>query len=92
MQARKVLAALGVAGAVAGGLALATPAANADVGPGNNWFTGSMGNCAYGSGGGWGGGGFCDGPIDEYGNQYHCETVYVLGFGGTNCFWRHVGP
>jgi hypothetical protein len=26
------------------------------------------------------------------GSYMHCETVYVLGFGGTNCFWRHVGP
>jgi len=47
--------------------------------------------CASGNGG-WGGGGYCDGPVDEFGTQYHCETVYVLGFGGTNCFWRHVGP
>lgn len=48
------------------------------------------GNC--GSGGGFGsGGGYCDSAVDEFGNQYHCESVYVLGIGGTNCFWRHVG-
>lgn len=32
------------------------------------------------------GGGFCDGMAAEDGTWMHCETVYVLGFGGTNCF------
>lgn len=36
---------------------------------------------AFGSGGG-----FCDGPTGPDGTWLHCETVYVLGFGGTNCF------
>jgi hypothetical protein len=36
---------------------------------------------AFGSGGG-----FCDGPQAPDGTWMHCETVYVLGFGGTNCF------
>ncbi len=36
---------------------------------------------AFGSGGG-----FCDGPIGPDGTWLHCETVYVLGFGGTNCY------
>ena len=36
---------------------------------------------AFGSGGG-----FCDGPPAADGTWLHCESVYVLGFGGTNCF------
>ena len=36
---------------------------------------------AFGSGGG-----FCDGPPAPDGTWLHCESVYVLGFGGTNCF------
>ena len=76
---RAVLASIAV-GAGIGAAALAAPTAQAD-----------MGNCGYGGGFG-SGGGYCDGPVDQFGNQYHCETVYVLGFGGTNCFWRHVGP
>lgn len=32
------------------------------------------------------GGGFCDYPPAADGTWLHCETVYVLGFGGTNCF------
>lgn len=36
---------------------------------------------AFGSGGG-----FCDGPVGPDGTWLHCETVLVLGFGGTNCF------
>lgn len=43
------------------------------------------GQCAYGNGG-FGGGGFCDGPAAADGTWMHCETVYVLGIGGTNCF------
>jgi len=43
------------------------------------------GQCAYGNGG-FGGGGFCDYAPNPDGTWMHCETVYVLGFGGTNCF------
>ncbi|AYD82049.1 membrane protein [Mycobacterium phage Saguaro] len=32
------------------------------------------------------GGGFCDGPPAADGTWMHCEHVYVLGFGGYNCF------
>ena len=32
------------------------------------------------------GGGFCDGIPAPDGTWLHCESVYVLGFGGTNCF------
>lgn len=32
------------------------------------------------------GGGFCDYPPAPDGTWIHCESVYVLGFGGTNCF------
>jgi hypothetical protein len=80
---------------VSGGLALSALAmpsiASADIyGPG--------GLSGYGCGGGGGsggafgsGGGYCDSPVDEFGNQFHCESVYVMGIGGQNCFWRHVG-
>ena len=41
-------------------------------------------NC--GSGGAFGsGGGYCDTYLPN-GDIYHCESVYVLGFGGQNCF------
>ena len=43
------------------------------------------GQCGQGFGFG-SGGGFCDYPPRPDGTWYHCETVYVLGFGGTNCF------
>lgn len=45
----------------------------------------SPGQCGQGFGFG-SGGGFCDYPARPDGTWYHCETVYVLGFGGTNCF------
>lgn len=33
------------------------------------------------------GGGRCDNPSDAAdGSFMRCETVYVLGFGGTNCY------
>lgn len=38
------------------------------------------------------GGGFCDGPPAPDGTWYHCESVYVLGFGGQNCFWVRPVP
>lgn len=43
------------------------------------------GQCGQGYAAG-SGGGFCDGPAAADGTWLHCETVYVLGFGGTNCF------
>lgn len=43
------------------------------------------GQCASGSAG-FGGGGFCDSYPYADGTWDHCEQVYVLGFGGTNCF------
>lgn len=44
----------------------------------------AMANC--GSGGAFGsGGGYCDTFLPN-GDKYHCESVYVLGFGGQNCF------
>ena len=51
----------------------------------------SPGQCAEGYGFG-SGGGFCDGPMQANGMWYHCETVYVLGFGGTNCFYVRPVP
>ena len=56
---------------VAGAIALATPA--------------SAVGCASG-GSPWGGGGFCDTDYRPDGSYMHCERVYVLGFGGENCF------
>jgi hypothetical protein len=38
------------------------------------------------------GGGFCDGPMLPDGTWFHCESVYVLGFGGTNCFYVRPVP
>nr|WP_081288693.1 hypothetical protein [Mycolicibacterium conceptionense] len=38
------------------------------------------------------GGGFCDYPPRPDGTWYHCESVYVLGFGGTNCFYVRPVP
>ena len=72
MKTRRVLAALGIAGAVAGGVALATPA--------------QATGCASGYGGGFGGGGYCDFNYGADGSYTHCESVYVLGFGGQNCY------
>lgn len=66
-----------VAGLVAAGVAFATPAsAQPCVGPNGN-FAGN-------------GGGRCDYPPDPDGSFVRCDTVYVLGFGGTNCY--RVGP
>ena len=40
-----------------------------------------------GSGGSpWGGGGFCDTDYRPDGSYMHCESVYVMGYGGENCF------
>ena len=34
----------------------------------------------------WGGGGYCDTDYRADGSYMHCEEVYVMGFGGTNCY------
>lgn len=53
---------------------LGTPAAKA-----------APGQCSYG--GSWGnGGGFCDYSPNSDGTFMHCESVYVMGWGGQNCF------
>ena len=70
MKTRKVLAALGIAGAITGGLALAAPA--------------QATGCSSGYGG-WGGGGFCDTDYWRDGSYMHCVNVTVLGFGGGTC-------
>lgn len=41
--------------------------------------------CASGSGGGWGGGGYCDFDYWPDGSYMHCARVYVMGFGGESC-------
>lgn len=71
---KKFVAAAGVAAAMGAGLAFAAPAQAAP------------GDCVPGVYTPWGGGGFCDGPPFPDGTWMHCETVFVLGFGGTNCF------
>jgi hypothetical protein len=37
------------------------------------------------------GGGRCDSPPGPDGMFTRCDTVYVLGFGGTNCYQVPVG-
>ena len=49
------------------------------------------GQCGYGGAFG-SGGGFCDSPPGPDGTWYHCESVYVMGFGGTNCFYVRPVP
>jgi hypothetical protein len=49
------------------------------------------GQCGYGNAG-YGGGGFCDGAPWPDGSFYHCEAVYVLGFGGQNCYQACLDP
>ena len=61
-------------GAAVGSMLLASPEADALPGQCGQGF-------AFGSGGG-----FCDAPASPDGTWMHCETVYVMGFGGTNCF------
>ncbi len=51
----------------------------------------SPGQCMSGSGG-FGGGGFCDSAPQSDGSFYHCESVYVFGIGGRNCFWVRPVP
>ena len=65
MKTRKsLLAALGIAGAITGGLALATPA--------------QATGCSSGYGG-WGGGGFCDTDYWRDGSYMHCVNVDRAG-------------
>ncbi|MUM15467.1 hypothetical protein FZI91_17890 [Mycobacterium sp. CBMA271] len=69
---RKLLATLGIAVALtAGGVALAGPAAAAPCGKVVVW-----GN----------GGGVCESDFGSDGSFTRCDTVYVLGIGGTNCY------
>lgn len=71
----KGLVVLGVSGLLASGIASAAPA-NA----------GCQGGFSP-----WGGGQICDGPIGPDGNFQRCETVFVLGFGGSlPCFTVNV--
>lgn len=46
---------------------------------------------ANGGGGAFGSGGSVSESCLPDGSKYHCETVMVLGFGGTNCFVIPVG-
>lgn len=87
MKTRKVLAALGVAGAVAGGVALAAPA---DAYPG--FYLPGPGACNYPGISGGGafmgfGGSFCDYPPVMVGSHYHCEWISAM-FQGGGCSWR----
>lgn len=75
---RKVqrLASLALLGAIGAAASVIITAPHAESSPGQ---------CGQGYVGG-NGGGFCDGQPAADGTWLHCETVYVLGFGGTNCF------
>lgn len=73
LSARKFLG-LMAGGAVMSAVALGM-ASPASAGPG----------CSSG-GSPWGGGGFCDIDYGADGSYLHCERVYVLGFGGENCY------
>ena len=79
MKNNTVLASLAAVAAV-GSMLLASPEAEAMPGQCGQGF-------AFGSGGG-----FCDYPPRPDGTWYHCETVYVLGLGGTNCFYVRPVP
>lgn len=48
-------------------------------------------NVVNGSGGALGNGGGVQESCLPDGSKYHCESVYVLGFGGQNCFVIPVG-
>jgi len=64
------------------GLSAVAAAAAIGLAPGAGAVPGQCGSAiVFGSGGG-----FCDLPPDPDGTWIHCESVYVLGFGGTNCF------
>lgn len=72
---RAYLAVFGIAGTIVGAAVVSTspPAA-------------ACSNVVNGGGGGLGNGGSVQESCLPNGDKYHCETVYVLGFGGTNCF------
>jgi hypothetical protein len=71
----KTLIALAVGAMAASGIALAAPA---NAGCQSGWTP-------------WGGGQICDGPINVDGNFQRCQTVGVLGFGGSvPCFTVNV--
>ena len=76
---RRLVSAVTITGAlVAGGIGLAAPA-SAD-GPCGGAIV--LGN----------GGGRCDYDHDADGSFMRCDTVYVLGFGGTNCYRVYPPP
>ncbi|MEO3759415.1 hypothetical protein ABGB19_14145 [Mycobacterium sp. B14F4] len=71
----KTLVALAVGALAAGSIALAAPA---NAGCQSGWTP-------------WGGGEICDGPVDANGNFERCQTVGVLGFGGSvPCYIANV--
>ena len=82
-MSKKIIAALAASAAVGGGLSvlplIAAPAAFACA------------NVVNGSGGALGNGGGVSESCLPNGDKYHCESVYVLGFGGQNCFVLPVG-
>lgn len=72
---KKIIGSVLVGAGVAAGVALTqAPSASA------------CSNVVNGSGGALGNGGGVQESCLPNGDKYHCETVYVLGFGGTNCF------
>ena len=66
---------VGASVAALGGAPVASPCANVVNGSG-----GALGN----------GGGVQESCLPD-GSKYHCESAYVLGFGGQNCFVIPVG-
>ena len=76
---RKLISAVAIAGALAaGGIGLAGPA-SADAPCGGAVVLGN-------------GGGRCDYDQGMDGSFMRCDTVYVLGFGGTNCYRVYPPP
>lgn len=76
---KKVIAALVVALAASGTAVVVAPQASACA------------NVVNGSGGALGNGGGVTESCLPNGDKYHCESVYVFGFGGQNCFVIPVG-
>lgn len=76
---KKVIAALVVALAASGTDVVLAPQASACA------------NVVNGSGGALGNGGGVTESCLPNGDKYHCESVYVMGFGGQNCFVIPVG-
>ena len=80
LQMRKLIGAVTITGAlVAGGIGLAGTASAAG-GPCGSAIV--LGN----------GGGRCDYDEQPDGSFMRCDTVYVLGFGGTNCYRVYPAP